>query len=180
MSLGSSINIITFYTSAFSPCLYYTINALLFHSIYIAQVWNCMVQSITDFYCVSSCNLYLAITVTLRLLYICINLLQNPSQLKNMYFILLFLVVKLLALYFIKYNLNYLSICLIRNSPAYTTWSATIGNFTPLCLIFSFIQVKNPLSLAFLPLNLLINGIFTLVIPISLILFSNTYPLLVS
>ena len=81
----------------------------------------------------------LAIIVTLGLLYICVNLLQNPSQLKNMYFTLLFLVVKLLALYFIKYGLNYLNIYPIKNSPVYTTWSTTIGNFTPLCLIFSFI-----------------------------------------
>ena len=97
-----------------------------------------------------------------------------------MYFTLLFLVVKLLALYSIKYNLNYLSIYPVRNSPVYTTWSTIIGNFTPLCLIFSFIWVKNPLSLAFLLLNFLTNSIFTLVIPILLILFSNTCPLPVS
>ena len=84
-------------------------------------------------------NLYLAVAVALGLLYIYISLLQNPSQLKNMYFILLFLVVKLLALYSIKYGLNYLSIYLIKNNSAYTTWSTTISNFTPLCLIFSFI-----------------------------------------
>ena len=87
----------------------------------------------------SSCNLYSAIIVALGLLYIYISLLQNPSQLKNIYFTLLFLVVKLLALYSIKYSLNYLSIYPVRNSPVYTTWSITLGNFTPLCLIFSFI-----------------------------------------
>ena len=57
----------------------------------------------------SSCNLHLAVIVVLGLLYIYISLLQNPSQLENMYFILLFLVVKLLALYSVKYNLNHLS-----------------------------------------------------------------------
>ena len=87
----------------------------------------------------SSYNLYLAIIVTLGLLYIYINLLQNPSQLKNIYFTLLFLVVKLLALYFIKYGLNYLSTYPVKNSPTYATWSATMGSFTPLCLIFNFI-----------------------------------------
>ena len=139
MLLGSSINIITFYTSAFSPCLYYTINALSFHSVYMAQVQNCVVQSIANPHCVSSCNLYSAITVTSKSLYIYISLLQNPSQLKNMYFILLFLVVKLLALYSVKYGLNYLNIYPVKNNPIYTTWSAIIGNFTPLYLIFSFI-----------------------------------------
>ena len=69
----------------------------------------------------SSCNLRLAITIALGLLYIYINLLQNPSQLKNMYFTLLFLVAKLLALYSIKYGLNYLSIYPVKNNPAYTT-----------------------------------------------------------
>ena len=56
-----------------------------------------------------------------------------------MYFILLFLVIKLLALYSVKYSLNYLNAYPIKNSPVYTTWFTTIGNFTPLCLIFSFI-----------------------------------------
>ena len=79
------------------------------------------------------------IVTTLKLLYIYINLLQNPSQLKNIYFTLLFLVIKLLALYFIKYGLNYLNTYPVKNSPIYATWSATIGNFTPLYLIFSFI-----------------------------------------
>ena len=108
------------------------------------------------------------------------SLLQNPSQLKNMYFTLLFLVIKLLALYSVKYGLNYLSIYPVKNNPAYTTWSTTIGNFTLLCLIFSFIWIKNPLNLAFLLLNFSTNGVFTLVIPILLILFSNTCPLPVS
>ena len=81
----------------------------------------------------------LAIIVASGLLYIYISLLQNPSQLKNIYFILLFLVVKLLALYSIKYGLNYLSIYPVKNNPAYATWSTTKGNFAPLCLIFSFI-----------------------------------------
>ena len=122
----------------------------------------------------------LAIIVTLGSLYIYINLLQNPSQFENMYFTLLFLVIKLLALYSIKYGLNYLNIYPVRNSPVYTTWFIIIGNFTPLYLIFSFIWVKDPLSLAFLLLNFLINSIFTLVIPILLILFFNTCLLLMS
>ena len=58
---------------------------------------------------------------------------------KNIYFTLLFLVIKLLALYSIKYSLNYLSTYPIRNSPVYATWSAIMGNFTPLYLTFSFI-----------------------------------------
>src|SRR5580692_9858419 len=129
---------------------------------------------------ISFCNLCLAVIITSGLLYIYISLLQNPSQLKNIYFTLLFLVIKLLALYSIKYGLNYLNIYPIKNSPVYATWSTTIGNFTPLCLIFSFIWVKNPLNLAFLSLNLSINGIFILNIPISVILFFNTCLLPVS
>ena len=61
------------------------------------------------------------------------------TALKNIYFTLLFLVVKLLALYSIKYSLNYSSIYPVKNNPAYATWSTTIDNFIPLCLIFSFI-----------------------------------------
>ena len=38
-----------------------------------------------------------------------------------MYFTLLFLVIKLLALYSIKYGLNYLSVYPVKNNPAYTT-----------------------------------------------------------
>ena len=67
------------------------------------------------------------------------SLLQNPSQLKNIYFTLLFLVVKLLALYSIKYSLNYLSMYSVKNNPVYAIWSTIIDNFTPLYLIFSFI-----------------------------------------
>ena len=139
MSLESSINIIIFCTLGFNPCLYYIINALLFHLVCVAQVQNCVVQSIANPYYVSSCNLYSAVTITLGSLYIYISLLQNPSQFKNIYFTLLFLVVKLLALYFVKYSLNYLSIYPIKNNPAYATQSATISNFIPLYLIFSFI-----------------------------------------
>ena len=139
MSLESSINIIIFCTLGFNPCLYYIINALLYHLVCVSQVQNCVVQSIANPRCVNSYNLYLAVTVTSGLLYIYISLLQNPSQFKNMYFTLLFLVVKLLALYSIKYSLNYLSTYLIKNSPAYTTWSTTMGSFAPLYLIFSFI-----------------------------------------
>ena len=79
-------------------------------------------------------NLRLAVAIALGLLYIYISLLQNPSQLKNMYFISLFLVIKLLALYFVKYGLNHLSIYPVKNNPAYATWSTTKGNFTLLCL----------------------------------------------
>ena len=90
-----------------------------------------------------------------------------------MYLTSVFTVISLLALYFVKYSLNYLSIYLVRNNPIYTTQSAIIGNFTPLYLIFSFIQVRNPFSLDFSPLNLLTNGILTFIIPILLSLFSS-------
>jgi hypothetical protein len=97
-----------------------------------------------------------------------------------MYLTLLFLVVKPLALYSTKYSLNYLSTRPVKNNPIYATWSTTIGNFYPLHLIFNFIQVKNPLSLAFSPLNYSINDILTLHISILFILFFNAYPFLVS
>jgi hypothetical protein len=85
-----------------------------------------------------------------------------------MYFTLLYLVIKLLALYFIKYGLNHLSIYPIKNNPAQATWSIIISNFIPLYLIFSCIWVKNPLSFIFFSLNRLTDGIFTLDIPILL------------
>jgi hypothetical protein len=66
---------------------------------------------------VSSYSLYSAIVSTSGSLYIYISLFINPSYIKNMYFTSLFLVVKLLALYFIKYGLNYLSACLTKNNP---------------------------------------------------------------
>jgi hypothetical protein len=65
----------------------------------------------------SSCSLYSAIASASESLYIYISLFANPSYIKNMYLTLLFLVVKLLALYFAKYNLNHLSTCPIRNNP---------------------------------------------------------------
>jgi hypothetical protein len=55
-----------------------------------------------------------------------------------------------------------------------------MGNFTSLYLIFSFIYVKNPLSFTFSLLNCLIDGIFTLDIPMLLILLSNTILLFMS
>jgi len=89
-------------------------------------------------------------------------------------------VVGLLALYSVKYSLNYLSTCPVKNNPIYATWSTTNSNFTPLFLILSHIYIRNPLSLIFLLLNLLINGILIFNAPISLIFAFNTYPLLIS
>jgi hypothetical protein len=73
--------------------------------------------SIAELYCVSSYSLYSTVASAFRSLYIYISLFINPSYIKNMYLTLLFLVIKLLALYSIKYNLNYLSVYLIRNNP---------------------------------------------------------------
>ena len=84
-----------------------------------------------------------------------------------------------LALYSVKYSLNYLSARPVKNNPTYATWSATNSNFTPLFLILSYIYIRNPLSLIFLPLNLLINGILIFNTPI-LIFISSTYLLLIS
>jgi hypothetical protein len=65
----------------------------------------------------SSCSLYSAIAIAFKSLYIYISLFTNPFYIKNMYLTLLFLVIKLLALYFTKYNLNYLSIYPAKNNP---------------------------------------------------------------
>jgi hypothetical protein len=75
------------------------------------------VYSIAEPYYVSSCSLYSAIASAFRSLYICISLFTNPSYNKNMYFTLLFLVVKLLALYSTKYGLNHLSVYPAKNNP---------------------------------------------------------------
>jgi hypothetical protein len=55
-----------------------------------------------------------------------------------------------------------------------------MGSFCLLYLIFSFIWVRNPLSFTLSLLNLLTDGIFTLDIPILLILLFNTILLFVS
>jgi len=89
-------------------------------------------------------------------------------------------VVILLALYSIKYSLNYLSTCPIKNKPTYATWSATNSNFTLLFLILSYIYIRNPLSLILLPLNPLIDGILILNTPILLILAFSAYLLPIS
>src|SRR6202042_278575 len=110
----------------------------------IAYVWNCIIYFITKLCCVSFYSLHFTIAITFKFLYIYISLFANPFYIKNIYLTLLFLVIRLLALYSTKYNLNYLSTCLARNSLTYATWFIIMGNFTPLYLIFSFIWVKNP------------------------------------
>ena len=47
-----------------------------------------------------------------------------------MYFTLLLAIIKPLALYSIKYNLNYINTYPVRNHPTYATWSIIIGSFT--------------------------------------------------
>jgi hypothetical protein len=73
--------------------------------------------SIAKFYYVSSCSLHFAITITSKSLYICVSLFTNPFYIKNIYLTLLFLVNSPLALYSIKYSLNYLSIYPAKNNP---------------------------------------------------------------
>jgi uncharacterized protein HemY len=73
--------------------------------------------SIAEPYYVSSCSLYFAIASASKSLYIYVSLFTNPSYNKNIYLTLLFLVVKLLALYFIKYGLNHLSVYPAKNNP---------------------------------------------------------------
>jgi hypothetical protein len=65
----------------------------------------------------SSCSLYFAIAFTFGFLYIYISLFANPFYIKNIYLTLLFLVVKLLALYSVKYSLNHSSAYSARNNP---------------------------------------------------------------
>jgi hypothetical protein len=73
--------------------------------------------SITEPYYVSSCSLYFTIASAFKSLYICVSLFTNPSYNKNMYLTSLFLVNSLLALYFAKYSLNYLSTYPAKNNP---------------------------------------------------------------
>jgi hypothetical protein len=75
------------------------------------------VYSIAEPYCISFYSLRSAIVSASRSLYICVSLFANSSYIKNMYLILLFLVVKLLALYLTKYGLNYLSTYPAKNNP---------------------------------------------------------------
>jgi hypothetical protein len=73
--------------------------------------------SIAEPYCVSSCSLYSAIAFTSKSPYIYVSLFANPSYIKNMYLTLLFLVVKLLASYSIKYGSNHSSTHSAKNNP---------------------------------------------------------------
>jgi hypothetical protein len=75
------------------------------------------VYSIAEPYCVSSYSLYSAVASVSESLYICVSLFANPSYIKNIYLTLLFLVVKLLALYSTKYSLNHLSAYPAKNNP---------------------------------------------------------------
>src|SRR6266403_4461516 len=97
-----------------------------------------------------------------------------------MYLTSLLVVVSLLALYSVKYSLNYLSARPVRNNPIYATWSTTNNNLTSLYLILSLIYIRNPLSLIFLPLNLLTNSNLVLDIPILLIFALSAYLLFIS
>jgi hypothetical protein len=72
---------------------------------------------IAEPYYVSSHSLYSTIASASKSLYICISLFANPSYIKNIYLTSLFLVVKLLALYSIKYGLNHSSVYPVRNNP---------------------------------------------------------------
>ena len=86
----------------------------------------------------------------------------------------------LLALYPIKYSLNYSSARPAKNNPIYVTWSTTNSNFAPLFLILSYIYIRNPLSLIFLLLSRLIDGILIFNAPILLILTFSAYLLPIS
>jgi hypothetical protein len=66
---------------------------------------------------VSSYSLYSAIASAFKSPYICVSLFVNPSYIKNIYLTSLFLVDKLLALYFTKYSLNHLNTYPARNNP---------------------------------------------------------------
>jgi hypothetical protein len=73
------------------------------------------VYFIAKLYCVSSCSLYFTIAFISGSLYICISLFVNSFYIKNIYLTLLFLVIKLLVLYFTKYSLNHLSVADLVN-----------------------------------------------------------------
>jgi hypothetical protein len=76
------------------------------------------VYSIAKIYCINSCSFYFTIAVAFKSLYIYVNLFANPFYIKNMYFTSIFLVVKLLASYSIKYNLKHLSDYPAKDNPA--------------------------------------------------------------
>jgi hypothetical protein len=65
---------------------------------------------------ISSYSLYFTIAIPFKSLYIYISLFINSFYIKNIYLTSLFLVIKLLALYSTKYNLNHISIYPVRNN----------------------------------------------------------------
>ena len=83
-----------------------------------------------------------------------------------MYFISRLVVMALFIWYSIKYNLNHFSALPIKNIPVYITMSTSITILGPLYLSFNDIYIRYPLSLICVPLNRLITGNLTTLVPI--------------
>src|SRR6266704_2144274 len=132
----------------------------------MAYIWNYIVYSIADPFCINEYNFCSTVAFSSKSLNICIIWFLKFSQLKKMYFISRLVVVALFIWYSVKYNLNHFSTLPVKNIPAYTTASAGVAILGPLYLSFNDICVRYPLSLTHIPSNHLTTINFTTLVPI--------------
>ena len=166
MLLVSSISIIVSWISDFSLFLYNAISAFWFQLVLVAYIWNYIVYSIADPFCVNKYSFHSAIAFSSKSPNIYIIQFLKLSQLKKIYFISRLVVVALFIWYSIKYSLNYFNAFPVKNIPAYTTASASITILGPSYLSFNNICVRYPLSLIRVPSNHLTAGNLTVLVPI--------------
>ncbi len=140
-------------TSTFSPFWYNAISAFWFQSVLIAYIWNYVVYSIANPFCVSEYSFRSAVASSSRSLNIYVIWFLKFSQLKKIYFISRLVVVAPFVQYSIRYSLNHSNALPIKNIPAYATASAGVTILGPLYLSFSDIYIRYPLSLIRVLLN---------------------------
>src|SRR6266566_7742577 len=169
MLLASSISIIVSWTSAFSPFWYNAISAFWFQLVLVAYIWNCVVYSIANPFCVSEYSFCSAVASSFKSLNIYIIWFLKFSQLKKIYFISRLVVVALFVWYSVKYGLNHFNALLVKNIPAYMTVSTGVAILGPLYLSFNDICIRYFLSLICILLNRLTASNLTILV---FILFS--------
>ena len=125
-----------------------------------------MVYSIADLFCVNKYSFCSAVASSSKSLNICVIQFLKFSQLKKMYFVFRLVVVALFVWYPVKYNLNHFNALPVKNIPVYIIASASVAILGPLYLSFKDICIRYPLSLTHVPLNRLIAGNLTALIPI--------------
>src|SRR6266699_3506060 len=132
----------------------------------MAFIWNYIVYSITDPFCVNKYSFCSAIASSSKSPNICVIWFLKLSQLKKIYFISRLVVVALFIWYLVKYGLNHSNALPVKNIPIYITISAGITILGPLYLSFNDIYIRYPLSLILILLNHLTASSLTILVPI--------------